>query len=522
MSRSRVVGSRPARFGAIPGSVSRTLVPPLALIAALVVLASVAAPQVQAAEYRYPAKSASAGVAVFKLARLDPRDVVSARVVGSRAGRPATRTVRSGPVRRAARTGTLRVGVPRSWRSKVSLRVRTKRHGSPGSAPASTFPAPSSAFPAPTSESPVTASIAPDSSSTPSGSASTPSSGASTPSAGAATPSAGAAPCGPGVGGFGGSARPPACWRPYASTSPFNTALPASPTIGSGSRAVVARLLGFGSIEDLTAGKATSSDNDYGRPAYFATSSDPTFTVHCTETWGTCPIEGQQVRIPDPATAASGSDGHLSVVDQASGWEYDFWRVASKPAGGGTLRISWGGRTRIDGDGLGSGATAAEFGSMAGVLRLEELKAGRVDHALFIYARCDSGRFVYPATKSGQACSELGESNSGAPAMGTRFQLDMSDTEISALGVPVWKQAILRAMARYGLIMGDTGSVWGLKEESARVYTSFGLGDQWVNWAGGQQGVKSYSGKFFFDLASGVDWQQRLRVVAPCVSQGTC
>jgi len=341
------------------------------------------------------------------------------------------------------------------------------------------------------------------------------------PTAQAADPLA-SVPCGPTVGAFGSLIRPPACWRPYAATSPFNSALPASPRLDGRSAAIVKRLLGFGAIENLVAGKATSASNDYGRPSYFSTLTDPVFTVHCTESWGTCAVEGAKIRIPNSATPASGSDGHMTVVDQLSGVEYDFWRVQSKPLGGGTLTVAWGGRTRIDGDGRGSDAVAAQFGSMAGVLRLEEAQAGVINHALFIYVHCDSGRFVYPATKTGQACSKIGESDSDAPAMGTRFQLNMSDAEINALSVPSWKKAILRAMARYGLIVGDTGSKWGLKEESARVYTSFGLSDKWVDWAKTQAGVTAWDGKYYFPINTGVDWQQRLRVVAPCVSQRTC
>ena len=59
--------------------------------------------------------------------------------------------------------------------------------------------------------------------------------------------------------------------------------------------------------------------------------------------------------------------------------------------------MSHGGRTRIDGDGLNSDATAAEFGLAAGVIWGEQMKAGNIDHALFIHTRCTSGRSVYPA-----------------------------------------------------------------------------------------------------------------------------
>ena len=114
--------------------------------------------------------------------------------------------------------------------------------------------------------------------------------------------------------------------------------------------------------------------------------------------------------------------------------------------------ISWGGRTRIEGDGLGSDANAAHYGSLAGIIRAEEMRRGRIDHALFMLVRCDSGRKVYPARGLGLPC----DSSAGAPSQGTRFQLDLSPAEIDALGVPEWKKTILRAMADYGLYVGDT------------------------------------------------------------------
>ena len=54
----------------------------------------------------------------------------------------------------------------------------------------------------------------------------------------------------------------------------------------------------------------------------------------------------------------------------------------------GELVTAWGGRTRIDGDGLGSAAVAANFGTLAGLVRPEELEAGRIEHALFMTVPC--------------------------------------------------------------------------------------------------------------------------------------
>jgi hypothetical protein len=319
-----------------------------------------------------------------------------------------------------------------------------------------------------------------------------------------------------------GPSSPPACWRPYADTSPFNQPIPANARVTPNSAKVVARLLGFGPLQHLAAGDAGTA-NDYGRPTYFNYPGDPVFTIHCTEPWGTCPIEGMQVRIPDPARVPGGSDGHLSVVDQASGWEYDFWRVQSKPTGGGEIDIAWGGRTRIDGNGLGSNAVAAHFGTLAGTLRAEELEAGKIDHALAISVRCDSGQFVYPATHGSTSCASEGLPDADAPALGTRFQLAMTPAEIDALPVPAYRKTLLHAMARYGMYVADTGGSWGIIRESALVTTSFGLDDRWVDFAravGAPYWPPDH--RYAINVRDGVDWARYLRVIDPCVTERVC
>ena len=329
--------------------------------------------------------------------------------------------------------------------------------------------------------------------------------------------------CGVGWGAFASPvAIPGACWRPYSDSSPFNQQLPANPRLASNSAAIVNTVTGWGSgPADLPAG-TTQSNGDWNHPIYFSSPSDPVYTVHCTEDWGTCEVEGLQVHIPDAARAASSSDAHMAVVDQVNGWEYDFWAVKSKPSGGGTITITWGGRTRIgtdDADGLGSDATAAHFGLLAGVVREPEMRAGQINHALFMVVKCDSGQKVFPAEGKGSPCSGGGD----APHEGSRFQLAMSDEQIAAMNVPQWKKTILTAMAHYGMFVGDTGgSPWEIEFESGATYTSFGMPDPWVDYFDDQPDV-SRDGKYrYLSLASDVDWKKYLRVVDPCVSQRTC
>lgn len=232
-----------------------------------------------------------------------------------------------------------------------------------------------------------------------------------------------------------------------------------------------------------------------------------------------------QIRIPDRARPAAGGDHHLTVVEP-EGWEYDFWNVTSKPAGGGLLKYGGGGRTRIDGYGLASGATAAGFGNLAGIIREQELAAGRINHALFLVVKCTarntafgygerlmgSAGYVYPATHSGSGCPT---DSTALPPMGAHFALAMSDAQIAALAVPWWKKVILTALAHYGGYVGDTGgSGFGFQFESSSTYTSFGWTDLLFSLSRGL-GVPLWSGTYVYDMASGVEWARYLRVLVP-------
>ncbi len=269
-----------------------------------------------------------------------------------------------------------------------------------------------------------------------------------------------------------------------------------------------------------------SGESDYGHPVFYSNSSDPVYTVKCEQWVSSCEVHGQQVRIPRGARPAGGGDGHLTVIDQGTGTEYDFWQVRPIPAEGGTLSVSHGGITRIDGDGTGSNATAAHFGLAAGIIRGEEMIAGEINHALFAQVKCSSGGSVAPAAPgtSGAPCSQFGLPTENAPSMGTRLWLSMSIAQIDALPVPSWRKTLLRAMARYGVIVGDTmggNSSWGVQAESGESFTSFGMEDPWDR-LGAQVGAPAWKGGYVFDVNSGVDWSRYLKVVDPCVSQRTC
>ena len=287
------------------------------------------------------------------------------------------------------------------------------------------------------------------------------------------------------------------------------------------------------------------------------------YHVTCSEFGGSCSIDTQPGHLPEgvpippravpedtsvPASAepAAGTDRHVTVVDQTTGWEYDLWQVRWPPTGD-QLTIGSGGRTRIDGDGTatreGGDGTAAGFGDLAGRVRAEELAAGSIQHALFVNIACDNGTVVPPAWKrADHDCASVipGTTDDNAPPMGTRFQLRMDSASIDALSIPAWKKTLLHAMADYGMVFGDTGGTdfaFSIETESGNQYTSLGAPDRWLQFAGDNAwplvpAKADYPwehrlGYFGLDAdgtvinSAGLTWAdvwKKLVVVAPCVS----
>jgi hypothetical protein len=345
------------------------------------------------------------------------------------------------------------------------------------------------------------------------------------------------------TGPFAAGHWPPGCYRPYGDASPFNTPVPPAPKLMSNSAAIVSRILGDLASEKQPSNLGAPYDGTGGWPTYWANATDPVYTIACNEFGGGCSISGASIHAPAGAviqggTAAlsmSGWDRHLTIVDQTSGWEYDLWHVSTSPLppGGGTLQIGWGGHTKIgggDGIEIGDGTgTASGFGNLAGRIRVEELMAGAIGHALTIAINCDDGTNVPPALAHDRMCADT----TNAPPMGARFWLDMTAAAIDALPAPAWKKTILHAAASYGMYFNDTGSAFyfDFQLESGNQYTSLGASqDPWLKFAE-DNGWPFYApdntlvGTFHND-DDGMNWDAQvwtnLKVLDPCVAQGTC
>jgi hypothetical protein len=245
--------------------------------------------------------------------------------------------------------------------------------------------------------------------------------------------------------------------RLYGASAFVNNPISASPSLDSGSGAMVSSAL------TTYAGSANlSNDNAWGIPIVSADAQSTGYNVGCLYYW--CEDQFGALRIPASAQPNAGSDGHLAVL-QPDGSELDMWigqRSGSSWSAGERWLASTSGSgvncTRAWGCGA---ADAAGFALAAGVLRPEEIAQGHIDHALLI---------TTPDTRHGYiACPAIsGDGHNGASSalpIGAHVQLDPS-INVAALPIPAWQKVIAVALQRYGAYVGDTGGSLEVRAEA--------------------------------------------------------
>jgi hypothetical protein len=329
----------------------------------------------------------------------------------------------------------------------------------------------------------------------------------------AAQPRGKSSSCAKMFGSFGVGRWPPACWRPYGRRSPFNTPIPSDPRVSAESSAIVAYALSHGWAFNSDRHGRFTMDAGGSRPVYWSGSGDPLVSIRCVGSYS-CQ-RGMRVHIPRGARPQQQYDGHMTVIDQAVGREYDFWRASGPEAG--QMTVSAGSGIPIgpgSGTGLGGVGEAANLGLAGGLIRGSELMRGQIDHALATTVACVQRNDVWPARGHGDALC----SGSVGPHFGSLLQLNMSNREIAASGAPRWERVVMRAMARYGVYVVDTNgpgeSEMSLLNEDDLSFTAFGYPGQmssFVSSAGGSSGVAGIP----IPVA-------KLRVIMACVPQRRC
>ena len=155
---------------------------------------------------------------------------------------------------------------------------------------------------------------------------------------------------------------------------------------------------------------------------------------------------------------ASDGDRHAIVVDRTHCRLYESWDTRSTATGwragsGATWSLS---SNALRPDGWTS-ADAAGLPILPGLLRWNEVRAGRVDHAIRFTTDVTSRHHIWPARHDAGS-----RASRDFPPMGARFRLRRP---FSTAGFGADAKAVIAAMKRYGLVLADNGSPWYFQGE---------------------------------------------------------
>jgi hypothetical protein len=150
---------------------------------------------------------------------------------------------------------------------------------------------------------------------------------------------------------------------------------------------------------------------------------------------------------------ASSGDRHALIVDRDTCKLYETYATARSgntwTAGSGAVYDLKSDLLRPDGW---TSADAAGLPILPGLLRYDEVAAGKVDHAVrFTVARSDSSH-LWPARHDAGSANDI-----NLPPMGARFRLKAN---YPLTGLRADTRAVLTAFKKYGLIVADNGSNW--------------------------------------------------------------
>ncbi len=189
--------------------------------------------------------------------------------------------------------------------------------------------------------------------------------------------------------------------------------------------------------------------------------------------------------MPADAVPAKGTDKQLTVYQPSTDRLWEFWQ-ASKVDG--RWQACWGGR--LDHASTSPGYFPGGFGSSAsglaisgGMVRVDDVEAGRIDHALAlqIISPRSYQEFSWPAQRS-----DGWSDDPDAVPEGLRLRLDPS-VDVASLGLEPVTEMIALAAQKYGFIVVDKAGAVAVTGET-------GTATQGTNpWPGFLRGVPDHS-----------------------------
>lgn len=247
----------------------------------------------------------------------------------------------------------------------------------------------------------------------------------------------------------------------------WNTPVPAGAPLEAGSAKAIGELDSEVEAEQSDRSGPWIGTTRYSVPIYTVGADQPTVQVKLTSQVFSPALQAafEEVPLPPGAEPSGGTDGHLVVWQPSTDRMWEFWRLVQGPEG---PQASWGGAMREVSENPGFygpeawphaepwwGASASSLPIAGGLITLEDLRLGEIDHAVAMAVpEVRAGVYASPAKRSdGKSTDPL------ALPEGAHLRLDPG-LDIGALHLPRLTRLIAEAAQRYGIFIRDgAGSV---------------------------------------------------------------
>jgi hypothetical protein len=170
------------------------------------------------------------------------------------------------------------------------------------------------------------------------------------------------------------------------------------------------------------------------------------------------------VPLPPDALPAAGTDGHLVVWQPSTDRLWEFWHLEQTSGG---WQAAWGGaieKASSDSGAYGSeawpgakpdwGASASSLSIAGGLITLEDLEKGQINHALAMAAPdVRGGVFASPAQRTDGTST-----NPFSLPEGAHLRLD-PNLDLASLHLPRLTLMMAEAAQRYGIYVRDSGEI---------------------------------------------------------------
>lgn len=266
----------------------------------------------------------------------------------------------------------------------------------------------------------------------------------------------------------------------WAATAPAYQRLPADAPIDVNSVAIVQNIKRYGIEQYGVPARDLPSMNlalrQFSNPLWVARNSDPSYDIQFSDCQNKryLPSEFQNlkgVRIPDDAKQSAGTDGQMVIINADTGRYVDLWQAFKAE---GKWHACWGGSiaNSHESDGIfpvPSGVSASGLALEPYTVKVAELRAGRIDHAIGIHLPPQVlDRYVSkPATRTDG--NRPRSDNTISEGQLLRLPADL---DLDALNLHPVARIIAKAVQEHGFMVADGSIGINISLENASTFAT--------------------------------------------------